>query len=125
NLEDHFEFDDVVDVERGYRVSGWIGTVDKQENIDDETNTIVVFAHGKLIHEDVLSDLKEGRVFTKYIIGEIDAEFMDDNEAEDIVTSARQSVKQNDPRYEALKDYVKRVLNQIGNRWTGLRNEVG
>ena len=37
----------------GYKVSGWVGTFDEQKSIDEGTNTVVVLAWGKLIHEDI------------------------------------------------------------------------
>jgi len=43
-----------------------------------------VLARGKVIHENLLPDLKEGRVFSKYVIGELRADFLDDDNEEDI-----------------------------------------
>ncbi|MDQ3301955.1 MAG: ATP-binding protein, partial [Actinomycetota bacterium] len=106
-------------------MTGWIGTVDEQKSIDEENNAITIFAHGKLIHEDVLGDLKEGGIFSKYLIGEIYADFMDANDEDDIVTSGRQSVKQDDERYEKLRELVRKSIKTIQNRWSGLRNDVG
>ena len=125
NLRRAMRVDNVVDLENGYTVRGWIGTVDEQRNIDEQHNTIVVFAHGKLIQEDILQSLKEGGIYSKYLIGEIDADFMDLDHLPDVVTSDRQSIKEDDPRYEALRMYVHGVLKQIQRQWTDLRNEVG
>lgn len=125
NVKRDFTIDGTVDPHMdGYVVTGWIGTVDEQQSIDEENNSVVVFAHGKLIQEDVLKDLKEAGVYSKYIVGEIDADFMDTDDEEDIVTSARQSVKEDDIRYEKLKQWVKGILKQIQNKWTDLRIEV-
>ena len=125
NLKKGIELGDIVDQERDYRVTGWVGTVKDQESIDEWNNTIVVFARGKLVHEDILKDVKEGGLFTKYLVGEINADFMDsDEEEEDAITSARQRVKEDDPRYEALREFVqKEILKKILNQWTALRKE--
>lgn len=125
NIREAFELETHGLLEEDWTVTGWIGTVDEQKNIDDENNAITVFAHGKLIHEDVLGDLKEGGIFSKYLIGEINANFMDSNDEPDIVTSDRQSVKQDDERYEKLKELVRKSLKTIQNQWSGLRNDVG
>lgn len=61
--------DGTVDAPRGWYVEGWIGTFDEQKSIDEGNNTIVVMAWGKLIHEDLLKDLKESGVYAKYLIG--------------------------------------------------------
>lgn len=125
NIREHFQVDDVVNSEKGWTAKGWIGTVDEQKNIDEDSNIIIVFARGKLIHEDVLGDLKEGGVYSKYLVGEIDADFMDVDDKDDIVTSDRQSVKEDDDRYEDLKKFIQDILKKIQNQWTDLRNETG
>lgn len=62
--------DGVLNTAKGYKISGWVGTFDEQKSIEEGNNTIVILARGKLIHEDILKDLKEGGIFTKYLIGE-------------------------------------------------------
>jgi len=106
DLERKTVVDNIVDTTEGYKVTGWIGTVDERKNVDDQNNSIVIFAHGKLIQEDVLKDFKEGGVYSKYIIGEIDADFMDASDKDDVITSDRQRVKEDDERYEKLKEFV-------------------
>lgn len=113
-----------VDAASGFHVSGWVGTMAEHKSVEEGNNGIVILARGKVIHEDILKDLKEGRVFSKYLIGELRADFLDLDELEDIATSDRQSVKESDPRFESLKTFVKnKVLNRIGNIWTEWRNE--
>ena len=122
NARKHERIDGTVDAGKGYRVTGWVGTLDAQKSVEEGHNTIVILARGKLVHEDILKDMKEGRLFTKYVIGEIEADFLDLDGEEDIATSDRQSVKEDDPRFEALKDYLRNtVLNRIGNVWTEWR----
>ena len=89
-------------------ISGWIGTVHSQKQISEETNGIAIFANGKLVHENLLKDMKQGGIWTKYVIGEINANFMDDSESEDIITSARQSLNQESERYEELKNFLEK-----------------
>jgi len=57
---------------------------------------------GKLAQEDILKDFTEGGLFSKYLIGEIHADFLDITSKEDIATSSRQEVKKDDERYIAL-----------------------
>ena len=109
-----------------YKVTGWVGTFKEQLNIDVEqdNNSIVLMARGKLVMEDVAPEFKEGRVFSKYICGEINADFLDDNLQEDIVTSDRQRILETDVRWEVLKDYIKtKILTPIGNKWTAWRTD--
>lgn len=104
------------------KISGWIGTVRLPSDIEDVNTAISIIAHGKLVHENILRDIQEARVFAQYVVGEIYADFLDDDPDDDIVTSDRQSLKHTDPRYEAIRKFVKDVITTIGNRWTDLRN---
>jgi len=124
NCEKNEKLDGVIDKERGYKISGWVGTVDEQKNIEEGNNTIVILSWGKLIHEDILKDIKEGGVFTKYLIGEIRADFLDNDDEEDMATSDRQSLKENDPRFELIKTYIQdKILKLIQSKWRDWRNE--
>lgn len=117
------DIDGDVDIAKGYRVTGWVGTIDEQKNIEEGNNTIVVLAWGKLIHEDLLKDMKESGVYANYLIGEIRADFLDDDAEDDIATSDRQSLKETDPRFGLLKEFVRsKILKTIQSRWTDLRN---
>ncbi|MDH4163621.1 MAG: ATP-binding protein [Nitrospirota bacterium] len=120
----HETLSGTVDGTHAYEVSGWVGTMAEHKNLEEVNNGIVILARGKVIHENILPDLKEGRVFSKYLIGELRADFLDRDDLADIATSDRQSVKESDSRYRQLKTFVKdMILNHIGNVWTDWRNE--
>jgi len=109
---------------KGYEVTGWVGTFDEQKSIEAGNNSVVILAWGKLIHEDILKDIKEGGIFTKYLIGEIRADFLDFDAQSDIATTDRQSLKETDPRFIALRTFVQgEVLRVIQNNWRNWRNE--
>ena len=117
-----------VEVESGisYPVAGWIGTVVGSGDLkdgDDNLNKIVIMVRGKLAQEDILEDFTEGGLYTKYIIGEIHADFLDLDGLDDIATSNRQEIIKDDPRYVALQSWVKKELRHIKNQWTDLRNK--
>lgn len=122
-LDNNLQFDSADGTASAHRITGWLGTVELPSQLNDETNGIVVYAKGKLIEETLLPDMDDARLFTEYLVGEIDADFMDLDELDDIITSNRQSVKKDGPRYEELYKIVKDSLNIIGNQWTVLRNE--
>ena len=115
-----------------YQVTGWIGTVKESgdttesedaNNPEDNLNKIVIMVRGKLAQEDILEDFTEGGLYTKYIIGEIHADFLDMYKQDDIATSNRQEIIKDDPRYIALQSWVKEELRRIKNQWTKLRNK--
>ena len=112
------------DESASYNVTGWIGTVDLPDSLDDVNNSIVVLSRGKLVHENLLPEFKEAGIYAQYVIGEINANFLDDTSA-DIVTSNRQSLKEDDSRYSALCEFVHGVLKTVKNEWTSLRADEG
>ena len=113
-----------------YHVTGWIGTVRKSgdlnaEDSGDNLNKIVVMVRGKLAQEDILEDFSEGGLYTKYLIGEIHANFLDQDDSDDIATTNRQEIIKDDPRYRALQHWVRGELKHIQSQWTALRKEQG
>ena len=107
------------------QLRGWIGTVDRPDSLDEVNNSIVLLARGKLVHENMLPEFKEAGMYAQYVVGEVHADFLDDDRKEDIVTSNRQNVKEDDPRYEAVSAGVHQALKTIKNQWTALRTEKG
>jgi len=109
-------------------VDGWIGSVREAGALEEDgenLNRIVVMVRGKLAQEDILESFNEGGIYTKYLMGEIHADFLDVDEKEDIATSSRQAMIEDDPRYQKLKDAIQAELKHIKNQWTDLRNESG
>ena len=108
-----------------HKVRGFIGTVAKPSNLDEVNNAIILSARGRLIHEDMLPEYRQARMYTEYIVGEVVADFLDDDDSDDIVTSGRQRVQQEDARYVAVTETVHAALRRIRDEWTEKRNERG
>ena len=109
-------------------VWGWIGTVEKVGSLSDEgdnLNKITILMRGKLAQEDILEDFGEGGIYSKYIIGEINADFLDSDEKADIATSSRQRIREDESRYQVLKEFIRGELKEIQNQWSGYRNKGG
>ena len=109
-----------------YPVRGWIGTVTTpsvltDKDVKENLNKIVVMVRGKLAQEDILEDIREAGFYNKYLIGEIHADFLDDNDLLDIATSNRQEIIKDDPRYTSLRDWIKSELSHIRVTWDDLR----
>lgn len=107
---------------------GWIGTVDKPSQLTeagDDLNSIVLMARGKLIQEDVLGVTSEAGVFSKYIVGELHADHLDLDDQEDIATTNRQAVVEEDPRVRVLRKEIASELSYIRGSWTEQRNKQG
>lgn len=113
-----------------FAIDGWIGTASEAGQLRDSDtsesiNKIVIMVRGKLAQEDILEEFGEGGLYTKYILGEIHADFLDIDDQDDIATTSRQSLIEEDPRYQALKEKLSSELKYIQNQWTKLRNQQG
>jgi len=110
-------------------IRGWIGTVDDSGSLKDEfgdsLNRIVVLVRGKVAQEDILEEFGETGLFSRYLIGEIHADFLDVDDMDDIATSSRQHLIEDDPRYEEMKGFIRNVIKKIQSAWTDLRIEEG
>lgn len=84
-----------------------------------------MLARGRLLLENVLDRINDGRLYTKYLTGQIEADFLDRDDLEDIVTSDRQRVLENDERYEALIEFLRTRLNQVEAGWSEWRRKHG
>jgi hypothetical protein len=110
-------------------VSGWIGTVSSPSQLRDDDgdnlNRLAIFMRGKLAQEDILGDFAQKEIYADYVLGELHCEELDLDGQGDIATSSRQALKQDDPRFEALRKIVLLELRQIANRWSDWRRTDG
>ena len=121
--------------ETGYELEGWIGTVERPRDLvedipgtgseTDDLNKISLMVRGKMAKADLMEDFNDSRIVTKYLVGEIHADFLDYDDEEDIATSNRENMVKDDPRYQELLEFIRSELNHIANRWGHLRNEQG
>jgi len=113
----------------GITLAGWIGTVASPSQLRDDDgdnlNRLAVFMRGKLAQEDILDDFAQKEIYADYVIGELHCEELDVDDKGDIATSSRQALKQDDPRFEALRKVVLSELRHVANRWSDWRRTDG
>jgi hypothetical protein len=113
----------------GVTLKGWIGTVSKPSQLkDDESdnlNRIAVFMRGKLAQEDVLDEFGQKEIYADYVVGELHCDELDADDNEDMATSSRQTLKQDDPRFIAFSDAVLAELRHIAGKWSDWRRSDG
>ncbi len=111
-----------------WRVSGWIGTVAQPKVLRTSESVslhgIVVLARGRLIQENILATLGFSRILNSYLTGKVEADFLDVEGKDDIATSDRQRIVEDDERYESLVVFLRKSLLSISDKWTDLRNET-
>ncbi|CAC9649588.1 Heat shock protein G homolog [uncultured Gammaproteobacteria bacterium] len=111
-----------------YGVSGWIGLVKESGRLqdgEDNLNKISILSRGKVALEDVLDLYRDGGLYTKFLIGEIRADFLDVSDKEDIATSSRQNFIQNDERFIKLKKFINNELKYIQKERVKYKEEDG
>jgi len=110
----------VVDAERGWSVSGWIGIVEKSSQAE---RGVDVFARQKAVELDTMFNLKTTHVqFARaYVVGEVHAEFLDAEE--DRISTARNSVNWESPAGQKLQEWGEKALKDVFDRWLKLQHK--
>ena len=128
-----FRFDDTGrKTEDGiHAIKGWIAIARRSNDLDgkggdeDNLNKIAIAVRGKVAQEDVLQGFRLGGMITKYMFGEINADFLDQDDKDDIATSSRQSISEDDPRFKALKSFLRAELQHIWTETNKLKDKKG
>lgn len=123
----HHHFDGIVHA-MDFHVNGFIAGVEKPNQLikeGDNNNTITLLANGRIFDEDVQKRIDDSRIFNSYLIGELQVDFFDENNRQDMAVSSRQGVLENDPRFQTFIAYLKTRLSEIGLQWDEWRREIG
>lgn len=109
-------------------IKGWIGSVKSSGQLkspEGNLNNVIVLSRGRLFQENILEDINDGGLYTKYLTGQLEADFLDTDEEDDIATSDRQRVVQDDERYQYLLSFLKQTMRKIAGQWSAWREETG
>ena len=91
----------------------------------DNLNKISILSRGKVALEDILDRFREGGLYTKYVIGEIRADFLDETTQEDIATSSRQDFVQSDQRFQSLQTFIQNELKHLSSERARIKRIKG
>ena len=115
-----------------YRIKGWIAVAWKSNDLDgadqpdsDNLNKVTIVVRGKVAQENILQEFRLGGMITKYIFGEIEADFLDLDNYPDIATTGRQSISEDDQRYKALTQFIRSELKHIWSETNKLKEHAG
>ena len=119
---------DVVDADNDWRISGWIGTAKRPDQLteDDEAGSlknIIVLARKRPIQEGIIEKLDFSRIFGNYVTGQIEADFLDldGDDFDDIATSDRQRLIEDDPRVQKLQMFLRERFLEASETWAKVR----
>lgn len=101
--------------EYSLEVLGWIGTYRstrgrKAEMTDFPDNFISLFANEKMGEFNILPVVGQNKLSEVYVVGQLHVDLFELSELPDMALSNRQGYKSDDPRYEAVRDYVRNEL---------------
>lgn len=112
----------------GWTVTGWMGAASRPKKLSTADaglmQGLVVIARGRLIQENILDKLGFNMLLGSYLTGQIEADFLDVDNEEDIATSDRQRLMEDDERYVALVTFLRQSLLGVSQDWARLRNEA-
>ena len=86
-------------------------------------NSVVGIARGRLVDEDLLPRVSSAELYSKYVTGQVEADFLDLSTAEDIVTSSRQRLMEDNDRVAALLALLKTSMREVEQGWNRLRTK--
>jgi hypothetical protein len=101
--------------EYSLEILGWIGTYKttrgrKAELTDFPDNFISFFANEKMGEFNILPIVGQNKLNEVYVVGQLHVDLFELTELPDMALSNRQGYKSDDPRYEAVRGYVRNEL---------------
>ena len=96
-------------------IKGWIGAYKttrgrKAEMTDFPDNFISLFANKKLGEFNILPLVGQNKLNEVYVVGQLHVDLFELSELPDMALSNRQGYKSDDPRYEAVLNFVRKEL---------------
>lgn len=110
---------DDTDIDGAGTVRYWFGFTPKPIR-DEGARGVAVHCRGKLAQTPWFFDLKGGGYQSyglQYLTGEIQADFLDRTDGEDLIATDRGSVRWNEPPADVLKKWAAEKLNQLIKNW--------
>lgn len=109
------------------KITGFAASVFKPSNLgakEDSANALPIFANGRVFAENVLGSLNSAKYYQNYLVGEIHANFPDEDDV-DRATASREAIKKDDPKYKALIGFAMSTLESIGGQRDDWRLALG
>ena len=96
-------------------INGWIGAYEttrgrKKDTSDFPDNFISLYAHKKMGEFNILPKVGKNALIESFIVGQLYVDLFELSELPDMALSNRQGYKSDDLRYEAVIEYVRKIL---------------
>lgn len=103
---------------------GWIATTtlpnDLKADEDTKIKGVVIYINGKLADEDIFKNFSNDMHANAYIIGEVNADFLDATN-DDPVLSNREGLNHENEDVIKLREYLQKVRSSVLNAWGTFR----
>jgi hypothetical protein len=109
-----------------WKIRGWIGTTRTPSDLTDDPEAgslknIIVLARKRPIQEGIIDKLDFSRLFGNYVTGQIEADFLDLDGLDDIATSDRQRMIEDDDRVVGLRNFLRDAFLKAAEKWSAER----
>ena len=118
-----WEFDKEIESGTGWRVTGWIGALERTTDAADGVERgISILARGKLVQEPFLFKANVGQQYAlSYLVGELHAEFVDEDE--DTIGTSRNVLVWDTDANAKLLEWGEQQVKDIAHKWAEKRQE--
>lgn len=111
-------------------IKGWIGAYKttrgrKAEITDFPDNFISLYANKKMGEFNILPSVGQNKLPEVYVVGQLHIDLFELTELPDMALSNRQGYKSDDPRYEAVLEYIRKTLLSEVIRMRELFADIG
>ena len=125
--ENTWPIDELVKEGKPWRVRGWIGSLPHHATLTDEFERgIIIMARGKMVQTPITFELGgkgfRGMIGTAYLVGELHAEFLDD-ETDEIATH-RSGIFWESEKGQALRAWGAATVEKICSEWIEKRADA-
>ena len=106
---------------RDKRIKGWIGSVAKPKDLSKDGNGafVITYINNKIADENIFKNKLDARIASQYIVGEIQADFLDaDN---DPITSSRQGLDESNDDVKKFIDNMDKIRKKFISIWDDFR----
>lgn len=110
-------------------VKGWVGSVIKPADLqisDESINVsgVVTYINGKLAEEDLLHSVRNVNMSTVYIVGEVNADYLQQSEEDDPVLSSRENLDLERDDVVNLRDNIRFIRDTLVAEWKHKRSKL-
>lgn len=118
-------YDGPIDPAGRLHAKGWIGALKKQ--IDPQIGAgVVLMVRGKLAQEPTFFDTPRMgwiNVADQYIVGELEADFLDLDDSEDLILTSRAGISWDSEEGQFIKAWGQKEIRKIASQWGERRRE--